>query len=573
MTKRFPQVFILLFLSYSLAHAAWPEDEVNYWDDMILKKAGISLAPNEIQKWLRTRIPNLSTESNAAKWVLELGNENFEIREQASKELLKLNNLAIFELKKALKSNDVEVVKRASDCLEKISPNESTALKCAVIRLLGKSDPRLVFEYFSKIAETPELDLMTSEAILDAFNSSIKTNTSLVKLLEDFPGPKNPNARIIIARTLAKGNPKGPAFKKLAENDAPIIRANAALALLQEKDKNAVGLLISLLSELKTNQMAPIACMLNELIEDKNSEMEIKKKNPSSIAIKNSLQEAWNKKNNHLELSRYSPVQLMPRRILVSLAEVNLSGKICSLNPDGSISEIFRCPSYASHAHAINHSLILLIEKSRGQLVVNNAGETLERNSPLISVLAINIDETGKRQILNRQNLTVMDHTNKVLQNIEFKNDCLTGTRLTNGDYAVIFKDNSLVILNGKDLNKVKATFSLGPKESARTILGHQIEVTKSGSLLVPEQSGKIIKEYDQTGKLLKTINSNINTVGSTIYGQTFIINTNGNYLMGTSRGQTIIELNSDGMEIRNWDLNSKLYRIFSQPLGIIWAS
>jgi folate-dependent phosphoribosylglycinamide formyltransferase PurN len=88
---------------------------------------------------------------------------------------------------------------------------------------------------------------------------------------------------------------------------------------------------------------------------------------------------------------------------------------------------------------------------------------------------------------------------------------------------------------------------------------------------LLPEFGGKAINEYDQTGKLLKTIKFSINAGNSTIYGPTLTMNTNGNFLIGTRLGQTVTELNMEGKEIRNWALDSKLHRIFSQHLRIIW--
>ncbi|NDE64070.1 MAG: hypothetical protein EB053_06945, partial [Chlamydiae bacterium] len=244
-------IFFLLMCGVSLA--GWPDDEVNHWDDVIIKKSGISTKPNDIRHWLQSRIPNATNELKAAKLVFDLGNESFEVREQASRELLKLNNLAIFELKKAVKSKDIEVAKRAADCLEQISPYESTTLKTAVIRLLGKSNPEVVFEYFTKLADTPELDLLTSEALLDAFNTATKSNPVLVQKLEDFSQTKNIKSRILIARALARANPNGLIFTKLSTNDQPIVKVNASLALLQEKDKKALGMLINLLTELKIN--------------------------------------------------------------------------------------------------------------------------------------------------------------------------------------------------------------------------------------------------------------------------------------------------------------------------------
>jgi len=73
--------------------------------------------------------------------------------------------------------------------------------------------------------------------------------------------------------------------------------------------------------------------------------------------------------------------------------------------------------------------------------------------------------------------------------------------------------------------------------EPTRTILGYQIQGTRSGSILIPEFGGKAINEFNQAGRLLKTIKFSINTGNSTIYGPTLTMNTNRNFLKGTQLG------------------------------------
>lgn len=103
----------------------------------------------------------------------------------------------------------------------------------------------MVFDYFSKITETSELDLLTAEALLDAFNITIKTNKNLIQKLESFAQTKNIKSRIVIARVLAKGNPNATAFKKLSTEDKTLVKVNAALALLQEKTKKQSNCLLT----------------------------------------------------------------------------------------------------------------------------------------------------------------------------------------------------------------------------------------------------------------------------------------------------------------------------------------
>lgn len=71
MTINLLRSFLFLVLACSFTNAGWPEDEVDYWDDIIIKKAGISTTPNNTKRWLESRIPNSINGQNVAKWVAD----------------------------------------------------------------------------------------------------------------------------------------------------------------------------------------------------------------------------------------------------------------------------------------------------------------------------------------------------------------------------------------------------------------------------------------------------------------------------------------------------------------------
>jgi len=561
---------LLLIFSCGLIFAGWPENEISYLDDALIKSSGITNTTKELSGWLGTRIPDKKNEHLASKWIADLGNEIFEVREQATRELLKLDKTAVFELKKALNSKDIEVASRAKICLDKISPNDSLALKTAIIRKLATRDPEVLLNYLNIIAASDELDLPTSEALLDAFTIAIKTNANLFARLESFAKSKNPKTRILIAWILSRTNPNCDTFKTLLNNDLPIIKANAALALLQQREKSALRILAGVLPELKTNQVLLLAGLLQEILQDQNIEAELGKAKPNATQLRKLFHSAIDLKEKNLKLEDYSDLELQPTRILVSISEANLAGKICALNPDGTASTLFSTPHYVTQACAINQTTLLLIERSSGQALVNNIGEVYERRNPLISACALNFDPLGNKFILNRQSLMVFDYQNKEMQNIVLK-DCVAGARLNNGDYAVALKDCKMIILNGNNLNQQKGEFSFAPNDNSRPSLGFQIESTKKGTILTPEPRGNSINEYDVTGKVVRNLSTSTIEGNPTIYGLTFTMNSYGNLILGTRLTQTVFELNPKGQELKKWELSGKIQRIFKQPVRIFW--
>ena len=67
MSKSLLRSLLFLLLFCNITHGGWPEDEVNYWDDIIIKKSGISTKPKDIQNWLQSRIPNATNGIKASK--------------------------------------------------------------------------------------------------------------------------------------------------------------------------------------------------------------------------------------------------------------------------------------------------------------------------------------------------------------------------------------------------------------------------------------------------------------------------------------------------------------------------
>src|SRR5262249_10550011 len=71
----------------------------------------------------------------------ELGDDSFDVREAAQAKLVKLGRQAVPHLHEALKSTDVEVVRRAEDCLRLIRSGAGAAVDAAALRLVALRKP------------------------------------------------------------------------------------------------------------------------------------------------------------------------------------------------------------------------------------------------------------------------------------------------------------------------------------------------------------------------------------------------------------------------------------------------
>jgi tetratricopeptide (TPR) repeat protein len=78
------------------------------------------------------------SKEKVARWIEQLGADEFDAREKASQALWKLGDAAEPALKEALKSSDPEVVRRARDLLERIAWGITPATPAPVVKLIGQ---------------------------------------------------------------------------------------------------------------------------------------------------------------------------------------------------------------------------------------------------------------------------------------------------------------------------------------------------------------------------------------------------------------------------------------------------
>jgi hypothetical protein len=102
----------------------------------VLAKAGVSVETKALLAYLRKRVPDPKAGEQARKLVAQLGADDFEEREQAQEGLLALGKAAVPELERAAKSSDVEVARRAKECLTRLEVGDDSALVKAAVRHL-----------------------------------------------------------------------------------------------------------------------------------------------------------------------------------------------------------------------------------------------------------------------------------------------------------------------------------------------------------------------------------------------------------------------------------------------------
>lgn len=107
-----------------------------------LKKAGLPIAAEAVLEHLKKHLPNPEKLARGRQLIRQLADEDFDKRETAAAELLKLGWVVVPLLRNAAKDDDVEVRRRAEDCLKKVEEQNRPQGLSAAVQLLGLQQPK-----------------------------------------------------------------------------------------------------------------------------------------------------------------------------------------------------------------------------------------------------------------------------------------------------------------------------------------------------------------------------------------------------------------------------------------------
>jgi HEAT repeat protein len=219
-------------------------------EEALLEKAGIKTDTASLVTYLNGRSGNRKNVVDVDRLVRELGDPQFQVREEATERLIAIGSPALEQLRAALKDVDQEVVLRAKRCLAAIDEGSQPLLLAAAARILAKrgtpEGADALIRYLPLVAddETEEAIWFSVAAIA---SKPGKLRQGLLPLLNDPHAARRAFAGCLLGR-IGNGAQKAAVRGLLADADVRV-RLRAAQGLLAGQDKNAVPVLIDLLSK------------------------------------------------------------------------------------------------------------------------------------------------------------------------------------------------------------------------------------------------------------------------------------------------------------------------------------
>jgi len=177
-------------------------------DEAVLKKAQITTDAASLLEQLRKLKPSGVDPDQIRALIRKLGDDSFEVREKATEALTAMGEPAVPFLQEAVKSADLEIVRRAEQCLRAIRKNPEEqrgkdAVSIAMIRTLARKEAAGAVEVlldFLPQAANPEVEREVRFALMLLATRKGQPNPVLEKALHD----KDPRRRQAAAQAFGR---------------------------------------------------------------------------------------------------------------------------------------------------------------------------------------------------------------------------------------------------------------------------------------------------------------------------------------------------------------------------------
>jgi hypothetical protein len=517
-------------------------------DEQTLKDAKVASDGPGLLAFLRKRGISDADLARLKKLIRDLGDDSFETRQKASAKLVEAGAVAVPLLREALKDPDIEIKRRAENCLRRIEETTvSAAVVAAAVRLLAVRKPDGAAAALLAFIPFAEDDLVAEEvrgALAAVCVREGKADDAVVAALVDKSAARRAAAGVALAKAGLAAQKQ--AVRKLLQDKDPHVRLHVALALARAKDKDAVPVLIELLAVLPTEQIGPAEDFLYQLSGENLPDAVSGTDDTARRKYRDAWAAWWKEHAAKVDLGKINKTPLLGLTMVVLLD----TGKLLELDAAKKVRWQISGLQFPLDAQYLPGGRVLVAEY-RGNRVTERdlKGKVLWTKEIDEPIMAQRLRD-GITVIATRTKLIELDRAGKTLFSYQPANNetIMRAQKLTNGDLALVLTDginSRFVRLN--TARKEVVSFPVQVNSS-----GGRIDVLPSGYVLVPEMRSNRVVEYDTRGKIIwqKAVEQPIAAVRLA----------NGNTLVTFMNDRKAIEMNEDWKQI--WEFKDSDSRV-----------
>jgi hypothetical protein len=507
-------------------------------DEQLLGQAKLPTDGPGLVEYFKQRAASAADEGHIQALVKQLGDDLFEVREAASRQLVAIGARAIPALRKAVSDTDVEVVRRAEECLKHIDEGSSAVTVAAAVRVLAQKPAPGAAEALLNYLPAAE-----SEAVVEEVRSALaalavrdgKADPALVAALGDKVPVKRAAAGVALARTNLPE--QVPAVRKLLQDGDAGVRFRVALELAAARDKEAVPVMIGLLEQLSPMETRRIDELLYRLAADKAPPPPSGTKEAARKAYREAWQKWWDDHGGKVEPARIEEVVRTLGNTLIVLLD---QGKALEIDGSGRTRWQVDNLQFPLDAQLLPGDRVLVAEHNGGRVTERNRKNEVVWEKKVDSPLVAQRLANGHTFIATRTQLLEVDKDGKEVASHTRPGgeQIMRAQRLANGDYAVVVQLGVTRYVRLDPTFKEVRAFNVDVSTS-----GGRIDVLANGHVLVPENNNNRVVELDGQGKAVWE--------GNIDRPITAVRLPNGNTLVTSMNPQKgAVELDRDGKEV-----------------------
>jgi HEAT repeat protein len=547
---RYVVLFSILTLVGLSARAAGADAE-SAADEELLRAAHIPTDGPGLLEFFRKRTPDAQTRSRIEELIGQLGSSAFIQRERAGRELTSFGPRATALLRKAMLNGDLEVRWRAEQALHHIEGEGDPAARVAAARLLGRRKPAETAEALLAYLPGAEDEAVAEEACFALVAVAVRDGEAepvLVRGLTDKSAVKRGAAAAALCR--AGCREQLPAVRRLLRDPEPFVRRQVALALVEAREKDAVPVMIALLTELAPPDAGRVEEVLLQLAADKAPRGGLDGDLASRRKYREAWEDWWKQHGRGVDLAEVEWLGRSLGYTLLAQLGSGGEGRVQEIDHHGNTRWQIEGLQYPIDVQAVDSERVLIAEYSARKVTErNHKGEILWQTQVAGMPVCARRLANGNTFIATPGRAYEVDRTGTEVWAVESGQTLVAACPLRDGGFAAVCSTGEYQRLDRK--GEVVKSFRVGAFR--RSTLGMHIQVLPNGHVLVPLYTANCVVEYDGDGKQVWSAQAFRPTCAQRL--------PNGYTLISSRMSNLVVEVDRKGREVWNYRCEGRAMR------------
>jgi HEAT repeat protein len=435
--------------------------------------------------------------NRAQALIKQLGDDTFAVREKATEDLKGMGPAIVPLLRQAANSPDLEVSQRAQKVLQAVEKDKLAPLAAVNARLVAFRKPAGAAE--ALLGYLPLADDETVAAEVRAALAAVavrdgRPEPAVVRALEDAV----PVRRAAAAEALCRAGAleQRPAVRRLLQDKDLAVRQQAGLALAGSGDREAVPVLIALLSELPPEMAFPVEEFLYRAAGERAPDVRPGPEAATRTRIRQAWETWWRENAPTMTEAQLASARLERQRQLGYTLVVSLDqGQVLELGPDGKPRWQLNGLQGPSDAQVLPNGRVLITEMHNGSVSERTLKNEVVWQKQVNLPMGAQRLPNGNTFIVMRNQLVEVDRAGKeVFTYPRPEGNILAAQKMRDGQ--IICLTSSMCIRLDSAGKELRSFRLVGPGRI------HGMDVLPNGRVLVAQTWQNKVVEYDSTGRV-----------------------------------------------------------------------